>query len=111
MITLRQRLIEMLFTVGVVALAQGCANPGPPPPDQNELLAAGFKVLVATTEQQKEYAAYQRLRPGNQATPANQHAADMASYIKQDTAMEKATARDLSDPCFFWPSWDRLWLP
>jgi hypothetical protein len=146
---LRQRLLGMLFTMGLIAFAQGCANPGPPPADVNELVAAGFKVLVATTAPQKEhlqrlppntvtelqrtgahyfvypvaardqlyvgtpreYAAYQRMRPGTQATPADQHAADMASYLKQDAAMEKATGRDLSDPYFFWPSWDRLWLP
>ena len=57
---------------------------------------------------QKEYQAYRRLRPDAGPTPQDkvnaQHAADMASYLKQDAAMQKETARDLSDPYYFWPS-------
>lgn len=62
---------------------------------------------------QKEYQAYRRLRPdGGGPTPQDklnaQHAADMASYLKQDAAMEKANTRDLSDPYYFWPSFFEL---
>jgi hypothetical protein len=139
-------LLRMLIAVALAAFAQGCASPGPPPPDRNQLLAAGFKIVVATTSQQrehlqtlppgkitewqrngahffvypdaaknqlyvgtpKEYAAYQRPQRGNYPTLAQQQAADMASYNKQDAAMQKNTNRDLSDPYFFWPSFDAL---
>ena len=37
-----------------------------------------------------------------------QHAADMASYLKQDAAMQKANTRDLADPYYFWPSFFEL---
>ena len=142
----RHELVAILLVTALAALAQGCASPGPPPPDENQLLAAGFKVLVAKTPQQqehlqslppgkvtelqrtgvhyfvypvaaknqlyvgtpKEYAAYQRLRPGDYPTLAQQQAADMASYNKQDAAMQKNTNRDLSDPYFFWPTFDNL---
>jgi hypothetical protein len=61
---------------------------------------------------QKEYEAYRRLRPDAGPTPQDkvnaQHAADMASYLKQDAAMQKETARDLSDPYYFWPSFFEL---
>ncbi len=42
----------------------------------------------------KEYAAYRRLRPGDYPTLAQQEAADMASYNKQDAAMQKNTNRE-----------------
>jgi hypothetical protein len=72
--------------------------------------AAKNQIYVGT---QKEYQAYRRLRPdGGGPTPQDklnaQHAADMASYLKQDAAMEKANTRDLSDPYYFWPSFFEL---
>ena len=61
---------------------------------------------------QKEYQAYRRLRPDGGPSPQDklnaQHAADMASYLKQDAAMQKANTRDLSDPYYFWPSFFEL---
>ena len=45
--------------------------------------------------------AYRRLRPGeaNLQDQLNaQQAADMASYLRPDDAMQKASQRDLSDP-------------
>ena len=61
---------------------------------------------------QKEYQAYRRLRPDSgpalQDKLNAQHAADMASYLKQDAAMQKETTRDLSDPYYFWPSFFEL---
>ena len=67
--------------------------------------AAKNQIYVGT---QKEYQAYRRLRPDGGPSPQDklnaQHAADMASSLKQDTAMQKANTRDLSDPYYFWPS-------
>ena len=61
---------------------------------------------------QKEYQVYRRLRPDAGPSPQDklnaQHAADMASYLKQDAAMQKANTRDLSDPYYFWPSFFEL---
>ena len=57
----------------------------------------------------KEYAAYQRLRPGEKTiTPAAQQAADLAAYNKQDAAMQTNNNRDLADPYYFWGGWDGL---
>jgi hypothetical protein len=71
--------------------------------------AVNNRIYVGT---QKEYQAYLRLHPENNGNPQNQlnaqQAADLASYGKQDDAMQKATKRDLSDPYFFWPSFDDL---
>ncbi|HEY3177524.1 MAG TPA: hypothetical protein VGL25_01435 [Casimicrobiaceae bacterium] len=71
--------------------------------------AAKNQIYVGT---QKEYQAYRRLRPDSGPSPQDklnaQHAADMASYLKQDAAMQKATTRDLSDPYYFWPSFIEL---
>jgi hypothetical protein len=68
--------------------------------------AAKNQIYVGTP---KEYAAYQRLRPADN-TPAlgAQQSADLASYNKQDAAMQKANNRDLADPYYFWPSWIEL---
>jgi len=67
------------------------------------------KLYVGT---EKEYQAYRRLQPDGVPTPQDklnaQHAADMASYLKQDAAMQKETARDLADPYYFWPSFFEL---
>ena len=70
--------------------------------------AAKNRIYVGT---QKEYQAYLRLQPGsaNLQNQLNaQHAADMASYLKQDEAMQKETKRDLADPYYFWPSFVEL---
>jgi len=71
--------------------------------------AAKNQIYVGT---QKEYQAYRRLRPDGGPSPQDklnaQHAADMASSLKQDTAMQKANTRDLSDPYYFWPSFVEL---
>ena len=98
-------LIRLLVIV-LFALAVGCAGtPFFVYPD-----ATKNQIYVGT---QKEYQAYRRLRPdGGGATPQDklnaQHAADMASYLKQDAAMRKANTRDLSDPYYFWPSFFEL---
>ena len=138
------------WVIALVAVA-GCASaPQPPPVDEAQLSAAGFKIVEAKTPQQqghvkslppgqitewqrtgvhyfvypdaahnriyvgtpKEYAAYRRLRPGNYPSLATQEAADMASYEKQDAAMQNYTQRDLNDPYYFWDSFDSLgWRP
>jgi len=67
--------------------------------------AAKSQILVGT---EKEYAAYRRLQPNGGPTLAQQQAADMASYNKQDAAMQMYTARDLADPYYFWDSFDGL---
>jgi hypothetical protein len=113
--------------------------------DESELLAVGFKILVAKTSVQEdwvsrlppgqiramqrtgkkffiypdaprkqiyiggpnEYAAYQQLHPGTKL--AAQEAAKQASAYrrKQDESMQKATARDKSDP-FLGADWGDL---
>jgi hypothetical protein len=131
----------LVFTVFVA----GVAAAAPPSIDESQLLAVGFKVLVATTKVQeewvrglppgkirpmqrtgkkffiypdasrnqiyvggpKEYEAYLQLHPESRADP--QKAAKEASAYrgKQDDAMRKASARDLSDP-FLGASWADL---
>ncbi len=56
----------------------------------------------------KEYEAYRRLAPGGGPTLAQQQSTDMASYSKQDAAMQMYTNRDLADPYYFWDSFDGL---
>jgi len=143
------RRLSVFALVGIFAAAAflpGCASPPPPPPDESQLLAAGFKVLVAKTVPQqehlrtlapgkitewqrngvhffvypdvvknqlyvgtqKEYAAYRRVRPDGDATLSQQQATEMASYQKQDAAMQMYTNRDLADPYYFWDSFDGL---
>jgi hypothetical protein len=134
--------------MAMIVFWAGCAGTAQPPsPDErNQLLAAGFKVVTATTQvqqehlqslpngqitawqrtgriffvypdaprnqlyvgTQKEYEAFRRLVPGKGSTLAEQAAADMASYSKQDEAMGKATGRDLTDPYYFWDRFDNL---
>jgi hypothetical protein len=65
--------------------------------------AAKSQIYVGTT---KEYQAYRKLRPGTAQT--SQQPADMASYMKQDTAMRKDDKRDLNDPYYFWPEFAGL---
>ena len=142
----RRRLFITLGAVAVAGIVSACATTTPPAPDESQLLAAGFKVVVAKTEKQKEhlqtlppgkitewqrtgvhffvypeaaksqilvgtvkeYAAYRRLQPNGGPTLAQQQAADMASYNKQDAAMQMYTARDLADPYYFWDSFEGL---
>ena len=55
---------------------------------------------------QKEYDTYRVLSPGGGATSlAQQHAADMAAYNKQDARMGINTSNDLTDP---WSLWDNV---
>jgi hypothetical protein len=42
-------------TIALASIAFGCATPGPPPLDESQLLAAGFKVVPAKTQQQFEH--------------------------------------------------------
>ena len=143
----RRRMAFLSALVVTAALVLGCAGTTAPSVDEDQLVAAGFKVLVAkTTEQrqhlqtlpagvvtawqrngkhffvfpdvaknelyvgtQKEYEAYVRLNPGARGpTLAQQQAADLASYNKQDAAMQMYTQRDLADPYYFWDSFDGL---
>ena len=137
----------ILWTIAALVLVVGCATtPQPPPVDEAQLTAAGFKIVVAkTTPQQehlrtlppgvitqwqrtgmryfvypdaahnriyvgtpKEYAAYQRLRPGDYPSLAAQESSNMASYEKQDAGMQNLTNRDLNDPYYFWDAFDGL---
>jgi len=140
--------IRGMLCAALALLAIGCAGTTTQPwPDEAQLLAAGFTVVVAKTSQQqehlqsltpgkitewqrngvhyfvypdaakkqiyvgtpKEYDAYLRLVPGGGAAPlAQQQAKDLASYNKQDAAMQMYTHRDLADPYYFWDSFDGL---
>jgi hypothetical protein len=142
----RRSVFAMLAALAAMAILCGCASTAPPPPDASQLLAAGFRVVVAkTVEQQqhlqalqpgkitewqrngvhffvypdvaknqiyvgtqKEYLAYRRVQPDTGPTLAQQQAADLASYNKQDAAMQMYTTRDLADPYYFWDSFDGL---
>lgn len=140
-------LLWMLTALAIMALAVGCAGTTQPLPDErSQLLAAGFKVVAATTRQQqehlqslppgqvtawqrtgkiffvypdasrnqlyvgtqKEYEAFRRLAPGKGSTLADQAAADMAAYNKQDDAMRRAAPTDSPDPYAFWGRFDNL---
>ena len=119
-----------MFVAGSVAAA------APPKIDESELLASGFKVLVAKTTAQeewvrrlppgqirpmqrtgkkffiypdaarkqiyvggpKEYEAYRQLHPDSKLAALEAAKQGNAYRLKQDEAMKKATARDLSDP-------------
>ena len=142
-LSLRAAIGKFARPISVLALCVGCASTpqAPPPPDENQLVAAGFKVVDAKTVQQQEflqalpqgrvsewqrtgktffvypnpvkkqlyvgtpkaYEAYRRVVPASGPTLAQQHAADMASYNKEDATMQMYTNRDLSDP---WSAWD-----
>ena len=58
----RANLLWVLSALAVLAIAAGCASTAPPRPAESELLAAGFKILVATTTVQQEWV--QNLPPG-----------------------------------------------
>ena len=147
----RPKLLEVLRALAVAAFV-GCggaaAAAAAAPIDERQLLDAGFKVLVATTEVQqkwvrglppgairpmqrtgkkffiypdasrnqvfvggpKEYEDYVQLHPENRVADAQKEARDSSAYrMKQSEAMQKATARDLSDP-FLGVTWaDLLW--
>ena len=45
---------KLLIMLCALAIAAGCATTAPPRLNENDLLAAGFKVLVATTTLQQE---------------------------------------------------------
>jgi len=52
---------------------------------------------------QKEYDTYRLLNPGGGSTSlADQHAADMTHYNKQDAMMQVYTNNDLTDPWSLW---------
>jgi hypothetical protein len=139
-------LLSAFVATAMLTSALGWAATAPPPPDLNQLLAAGFKVVVAKTKEQqehlrtlppgqvtgwqrtgkhffvypdparnqlyvgtpKEYEAYRRLVPNAGPTPTQQHAADMASYLKEDATMQMYTKRDLADPYYFWDDFEGL---
>jgi hypothetical protein len=127
--------------LAVSLLLAACAGVLPPRgADESDLLATGFKPLVAATPAQEEwvrtlapgkirpmqrndkkffvypdaaknqilvggpeqYEAYLRKHPDME--PAAPDAATAAYRMKQDDAMKRATARDLSDP-FLGASW------
>ena len=136
---------KLLWTMAVSVFVAGSALAAAPKVDESELLAVGFKVLVATTTVQqdwvkrlppgqirpmqrtgkkffiypdaarnqiyvggpKEYEAYHALHP--ESTLAAREAAKKGSDYRQKSndAMDKATARDLSDP-FLGASWGDL---
>ncbi|MBK7080541.1 MAG: hypothetical protein IPH55_07230 [Betaproteobacteria bacterium] len=138
----RGNVFTLLQTLALAVVVAGCAATATPRVDESELLAQGFKVLVATTTVQKEwvqtlppgqirpmqrndkkyyiypdaprnriyvggptqYEAYLRAHPDSRASA--QDAADLgrAYRRKDDEVMQRATARDLSDP-FLGASW------
>lgn len=133
----RPPLLEVLKALAVAASVAAGSVATAASIDESQLLDAGFKVLVATTEVQqkwvralprdtirpmqrtgkkffiypdasknqvfvggpKEYEAYVQLHPENRVADAQKEARDASAYrAKQSQAMQKATARDLSDP-------------
>ena len=134
--SLRANSLMILSALVVSLFVSGGAAAAPPSIDESELLASGFKVLVATTPAQKgwvqrlppgqirpmqrtgkkffiypdasknqiyvggpkEYEAYHRLHPESQLATRETAKKGNAYRLKQDDAMRKATARDLTDP-------------
>jgi hypothetical protein len=132
----RTNSLAFLITLTVSVFVAGGAAAAKPSVDENELLASGFKVLVAKTTAQadwvkhlppgqirpmqrtgkkffiypdaprsqiyiggpKEYGAYRELHPDSQLAALEAAKQGSAYRQKQDDAMKKATARDLSDP-------------
>ena len=131
------KLLELLKALAMVASLAAGGIAAAASIDESQLLDAGFKVLVATTEVQqkwvrglpagairpmqrtgkkffiypdasrnqvfvggpKEYEAYVQLHPENRVADAQKEARDASAYrAKQSEAMQKSTARDLSDP-------------
>jgi len=58
---LRASLLLIVCVLSVSAIAAGGSRNAPPPANESELLAAGFKVLVATTKVQQDWV--NNLRP------------------------------------------------
>ena len=134
--------LMLLSALAVSLFVGGGAAAAPPKIDESELLASGFKVLVATTPAQeewvqrlppgqirpmqrtgkkffiypdasrkqiyvggpKEYDAYHLLHPESELATREAAKKGNAYRPKQDDAMRKATARDLTDP-FLGVSW------
>jgi hypothetical protein len=132
----RTNLLMILSALAVSLFVAGSASAAPPRIDESELLASGFKVLVATTSVQKEwvqhlprgqirpmqrtgkkffiypdaarnqiyiggpkeYDAYHQLHPDSKLAAREAAKQGSAYRQKQDDVMQKATARDLSDP-------------
>jgi hypothetical protein len=126
----------MAMALAVSMFVAGGAAAAPPSVDEGELLASGFKVLVATTSVQKEwvqhlprgqirpmqrtgkkffiypdaannqiyiggpkeYEAYHQLHPDSKLAAREAVKQGTAYRQKQDDVMQKATARDLTDP-------------
>jgi len=57
LLSLRAAIGEVARPILVMALCVGCASTpqAPPPPDESQLVAAGFKVIPAKTVQQQEH--------------------------------------------------------
>jgi hypothetical protein len=129
-------LLMILSALAVSMFVAASAAAAPPRIDESELLASGFKVLVATTSVQKEwvqhlprgqirpmqrtgkkffiypdaarnqiyiggpkeYDAYHQLHPDSKLAAREAAKQGSAYRQKQDDVMQKATARDLSDP-------------
>ena len=140
-------LVILLSALGMSAVSTGSAGAAPAPPDEAQLLALGFKVLVATTRAEEdwvrnlppghmrpmqrtgkkyfiypdaprnriyvggpqEYAAYKELHPEDKWIEKQraQEAANRSYRLKQNDTMQKATARDQSDP-YLGLSWSDL---
>ena len=134
--SLRSNSLMLLSALAVSLFVAGSAVAAPPRIDESELLASGFKVLVATTPAQqewvqrlppgqirpmqrtgkkffiypdasrkqvyvggpKEYAAYHQVHPESELATREAAKKGDAYRLKQDDAMRKATARDLTDP-------------
>jgi len=140
----RTNLVSAAVLVLSMSVAGGAAAASPKV-DESELLASGFKVLVATTSVQKdwvknlprgqirpmqrtgkkffiypdaannqiyiggpkEYEAYHQLHPDSKLAAREAAKQGSAYRQKQDDVMQKATARDLTDP-FLGVGWGDL---
>ncbi|HEY1438240.1 MAG TPA: hypothetical protein VGG82_12150 [Casimicrobiaceae bacterium] len=136
LISRRTNLLMILSALAVSTFVAGGAAAASPKVDESELLASGFKVLVATTSVQKEwvqhlprgqirpmqrtgkkffiypdaannqiyiggpkeYEAYHQLHPDSKLAAREAAKQGSAYRQKQDDVMQKATARDLTDP-------------
>ena len=137
---------SILPALALSVIVTGGAAAATPHIDESELLALGFKVLVATTTAQQEwvqrlapgqiramqrtgkkyfiypdssrnrvfvggpmeYETYVQLHPENRVADAGKAQIAASEYrTKQADAMQKATARDLSNP-FLGASWADL---
>jgi hypothetical protein len=143
----RANWLNAAAALALSASIAGSATAAKPPPriDESELLASGFKVLVATTTIQqerikslppgqirpmqrngkkffiypdaptkqsydgrpKEYDAYLQLHPDSKLATREAVKSGNAYRAKQTEEMQKATARDLSDP-YLGLSWNDL---